>query len=89
MKDKTVNGVKLNFFQVDCDADKATADKFNVQGFPTNKLVKGKKIIDYEAKPSKSTLTIPISAQSSLSHCTITRPGIVAGCNGTIRSNCP
>jgi thiol-disulfide isomerase/thioredoxin len=56
MKDKTVNGVKLNFFQIDCDADKATADKFNVQGFPTIKLVKGNKIIDYEAKPSKATL---------------------------------
>ena len=36
-------------------------------------------------RPSRSTLTIPRSAQSSLSHCTTTRPGIVAGSSGTTR----
>jgi len=33
--------------------------------------------------------TIPMSAQSSLSHCTTTRPGIVAGSSGTTESSCP
>jgi thiol-disulfide isomerase/thioredoxin len=56
MKDKKVNGVKLNFFEVDCDKDTATSDKFKVKGFPTIKLVKGKQIIEYDAKPSKATL---------------------------------
>jgi thiol-disulfide isomerase/thioredoxin len=56
MKDKTVNGIKLNFFEVDCDKDAATSDKFKVKGFPTIKLVKGKQIIEYDAKPNKVTL---------------------------------
>ena len=40
-------------------------------------------------RPSRSTFTMPISAQSSLSHCTTTRPGIVAGSSGTTESSCP
>ena len=34
-------------------------------------------------RPSRSTLTIPMSAQSSLSHWTTTRPGMVAFSSGT------
>jgi thiol-disulfide isomerase/thioredoxin len=56
MADKKVNGVKLNFFEVDCDKDTATSDKFNVKGFPTIKLMYGNQIIEYDAKPSKETL---------------------------------
>ena len=56
MKDKTVKGVKINCFKVDCDKDQATADKFNVKGFPTIKLMKGNQIIEYDAKPKKETL---------------------------------
>lgn len=56
MEDKKVNGIKLNFFEVDCDKDPATSDKFKVKGFPTIKLVKGKQIIEYDAKPNKVTL---------------------------------
>ena len=56
MKDKKVNGITLNFFEVDCDKDAATSDKFKVKGFPTIKLVKGKQIIEYDAKPNKATL---------------------------------
>ena len=39
--------------------------------------------------PSRSTLMMPMSAQSSLSHCTTTRPGMVAGSSGTTESSCP
>ena len=56
MSGKTVNGITLNFFEVDCDKDQATSDKFKVKGFPTIKLVKGKQIIEYDAKPSKTNL---------------------------------
>jgi thiol-disulfide isomerase/thioredoxin len=56
MGGKSVNGVTLNFFEVDCDKDQATADKFNVKGYPTIKLMKGNKIIEYDAKPSTATL---------------------------------
>ncbi len=40
-------------------------------------------------RPSRSTLTIPMSAQSSLSHWTTTRPGIDAGSSGTTSSSRP
>jgi len=56
MENKRVNGIKLNFFEVDCDKDAATSDKFKVKGFPTIKLVKGKQIIEYDARPNKATL---------------------------------
>lgn len=56
MTGKNVNGITLNFFEVDCDKDAATSDKFNVKGFPTIKLVKGNQIIEYDAKPSKVNL---------------------------------
>lgn len=51
-----VNGVTLNFIEVDCDKDTDTSDKFNVKGFPTIKLVRGKQIIEYDAKPSTQNL---------------------------------
>ncbi len=56
MSNKTVNGITLNFFEVDCDKDTATSDKFNVKGFPTIKLLKGNQVIEYDAKPSTANL---------------------------------
>lgn len=56
MSGKTVNGITLVFHEVDCDKDTATSDKFNVKGFPTIKLMKGKQIIEYDAKPSTANL---------------------------------
>jgi thiol-disulfide isomerase/thioredoxin len=51
-----VNGVKINFVEVDCDEDQATANKFKVEGYPTIKLVKGNQVIEYDAKPQLDTL---------------------------------
>jgi thiol-disulfide isomerase/thioredoxin len=56
MTDATVKGNKLNFFEVDCDKEKQLADKFNVKGYPTIKLVKGNQVIEYDAKPNVDTL---------------------------------
>ena len=56
MSGKEINGITLNFFEVDCDKDAATSDKFNVKGFPTIKLMKGNQIIEYDAKPSTANL---------------------------------
>jgi thiol-disulfide isomerase/thioredoxin len=56
MSGKQVNGVTLNFLEVDCEKDTETSDKFNVKGFPTIKLVKGNQIIEYDAKPSTVNL---------------------------------
>lgn len=53
---KQVNGTTLYFREVDCDEDEETADKFNVEGYPTIKLVKGGQVIEYDAKVQHETL---------------------------------
>lgn len=52
----TINGVRINFIEVDCDKDTETADKFKVEGYPTIKMVRGNQIIEYDAKPNLETL---------------------------------
>lgn len=54
--DNSINGVRINFLEVDCDEDTSVADKFNVTGYPTIKLVKGNQTIEYDAKPDKDNL---------------------------------
>lgn len=56
MKDKVVKGKKLNFIEVDCEKEKKVADKFNVKGYPTIKLVNNSQVIEYDAKPDVKTL---------------------------------
>ena len=55
-KGGNIKGVKINIEMVDCDKDSKTADKYDVEGYPTIKLVHGSKIIEYEAKPQLDTL---------------------------------
>ena len=50
------SGVKVNFIEVDCEQDRKTADKFNVSGYPTIKLLYNDKVIEYDAKPNKTNL---------------------------------
>jgi len=38
-----VNGIKINFIEVDCDKDPETAERFNVEGYPTIKLSHNKR----------------------------------------------
>lgn len=51
-----VNGVEMNYIEVDCDNDSVTAEKYAVTGYPTIKMVRGKKVIEYDAKPELETL---------------------------------
>jgi thiol-disulfide isomerase/thioredoxin len=51
-----VNGVNIIFRNVDCDADAGTADKFNITGYPTIKLVYKDKTYEYDAKPDRAVL---------------------------------
>ena len=51
-----VKGYKINFIEVDCEKETSVADKFNVVGYPTIKLIKGNEIVEYDAKPDKATL---------------------------------
>jgi thiol-disulfide isomerase/thioredoxin len=57
---KVVNGYTLIFTEVDCSKEtdemkKATAE-YEIEGYPTIKLVKDGQIIEYDAKPDKDTL---------------------------------
>jgi hypothetical protein len=55
--EKKVKDTRINFIEIDCDKDTATADKFKVDGYPTIKLVHGNRVIEYDAKPSLDTLS--------------------------------
>jgi len=54
--DRMVNSYKINFVEVDCDANPELANKFNVEGYPTIKMVKGNQIIEFDAKPDAKNL---------------------------------
>lgn len=56
-ENKKINDKSINFFYVDCDQDPELADKYKIDSFPTIKLVKDNQVIEYDAKPEKSTLT--------------------------------
>ena len=51
-----VNGVKINFYEIDCESNTDLAEKYKIEGYPTIKLVYGKKVITYDAKPDIDTL---------------------------------
>lgn len=51
-----VKDTKINFIEIDCDKDTATAERFKVEGYPTIKLVKGNQVIEYDAKPDLENL---------------------------------
>jgi thiol-disulfide isomerase/thioredoxin len=59
-ENKTVNGYKVIFTEVNCtdespDVEKMM-DKYKIEGFPTIKLVKDGQVIEYDAKPTKETM---------------------------------
>ena len=54
--DRKINGYTLNFIEVDCEANPDLANKFNISGYPTIKLVKGNQVIEFDAKPDVKTL---------------------------------
>ena len=60
-QNKTINGYHIIFTEVDCTTESVETDKmmnqYNVEGYPTIKLLKDGQVIEYDAKPSKETLT--------------------------------
>lgn len=60
-ENKTINGYHVVFTEIDCSTETAEVDKmmdkYNVEGYPTIKLLKDGQVIEYDAKPSKETLT--------------------------------
>jgi thiol-disulfide isomerase/thioredoxin len=60
-QNKTINGYHIIFTEINCSEETAEVEKmmnqYNVEGYPTIKLLKDGQIIEYDAKPSKDTLT--------------------------------
>lgn len=59
-ENKTINGYHIIFTEINCSEETAEVDKmmnqYNVEGYPTIKLLKDGQVIEYDAKPSKDTL---------------------------------
>ena len=57
---KTINGYTLTFVEYNCTNENPETnqlmDKYNIEGYPTIKLLKDNQIIEYDAKPTKSTM---------------------------------
>ena len=59
-ENKTINGHKIVFTEINCTTETAEIEqmvnKYNIEGYPTIKLLKDGQVIEYDAKPSKATL---------------------------------
>jgi thiol-disulfide isomerase/thioredoxin len=57
---KMVNGYIIHFTEYNCTNETAEInqlmDKYSIEGYPTVKLLKDNQIIEYDAKPTKSTM---------------------------------
>lgn len=53
---KTIKNYVISCTSVDCDSDETTADQYNVESYPTIKLVKDGTVYEYDAKPNIETL---------------------------------
>lgn len=53
---KLVKDKKINFIEVDCDKEKGKAEKYDIKGYPTIKMVHENKVIEYDAKTELETL---------------------------------
>ena len=60
-ENKTINGYKVIFTEINCTEETAEVEslmnKYNIEGFPTIKLLKDGQVVEYDAKPTKDTLT--------------------------------
>ena len=58
---KSVNGYKVTFTDVNCTEEtpdvQEMMETYNIEGYPTIKMIKGDQVIDFEAKPTESSLT--------------------------------
>ena len=57
---KAINGYTVSFIEHNCtnESDEVSQlmDKYNIEGYPTIKLLKDNQVIEYDAKPTKSTM---------------------------------
>lgn len=59
-ENKTINGYKVIFTDINCTDESAEVEKmmdqYKIEGFPTIKLLKDGQVIEYDAKPTKETM---------------------------------
>lgn len=59
-ENKTINGYPIIFTEINCTEETPEVEKmmntYNIEGFPTIKLLKDGQVIEYDAKPTKETL---------------------------------
>ena len=59
-ENKTINGYRVVFTEINCSEESGESEqmmnKYNVEGYPTIKLLKDGQVIEYDAKPNKDTL---------------------------------
>ena len=53
----SVNGVVINFREVDCDKEPKIASQYGIKGYPTIKFERGDKVVEFDSKPSLPLLT--------------------------------
>lgn len=60
-ENKTINGYHVVFTEINCSEETAEVEKmmnqYSVEGYPTIKLLKDGQVVEYDAKPTKETLT--------------------------------
>jgi thiol-disulfide isomerase/thioredoxin len=60
-QNKSINGYKVMFNEINCTDETPEKVKmietYKIEGYPTIKLVKDNQVIDFDAKPTKETLT--------------------------------
>lgn len=60
-ENKTINGYTVLFTEIDCTETtpevEKMMDQYNIEGFPTIKLLKDGQVFEYDAKPTKEALT--------------------------------
>jgi len=53
---KIFNNVEIVYKEIDCEKDKETADKYDIKGYPTIKMLYKNTTFEYDAKPDVETL---------------------------------
>ena len=57
---KQINGYTITFTEYNCTTESAETDelmnRYKIEGYPTIKLIKDNQVVEYDAKPTKSTM---------------------------------
>ena len=53
---RTYGGQKIDFEEIDCDADKGKAAMYDIKGYPTFKLETSNKVYQFQGRPDVASL---------------------------------